>query len=118
MYEYESVSVKITFRTPKAMNNGQVSDFQRGEGNSTIAMRLTQGEITCMTDWERNDVHHNNQLLARGFLGASGWGALALIPPGVSLNEPKIHVRLAALIRSSVFIENRNPLPDVQHTAA
>lgn len=71
------------------MNNGQVSDFQRGEGNSTIAMRLTQGEITCMTDWERNDVHHNNQLLARGFLGASGWGALALIPPGVSLNEPQ-----------------------------
>lgn len=27
LYEYESVGVKITFRTPKAMNNGQVGDF-------------------------------------------------------------------------------------------
>lgn len=82
MYECESVSVKITFRTPKAMNNGQVSDFRRGEGNSTITMRLTLGEITCMTDWERNDVHHNNQLLARGFLSASGWGGFSADPTG------------------------------------
>lgn len=72
MYEFGFVGVKITFRATEMMNNGQVSDFQRG--NSTITMHLTEGKITCRTDWECSKVHHNNQLLAWGFLSASGWG--------------------------------------------
>lgn len=56
------------------MNNGQVNGFQCGGGNSTITLRLTQGEVMCMTGWECSEVHHNNQFLTRGIISASGWG--------------------------------------------